>query len=171
MTTPSDFESLVMQAIPVLAATAEAMVGRIRARVDQIHGHVQMFVTGVSGSSDLFAATTMMFLSAWKKHKCIDIDNLLNGLQTQSLHTVHSYLSTAGEPPEAACAADANANFLDPYKEVTKQLQELWSMKPRKCSRCHKESIFAFVNAQTRSADEGMTTFVMCGHCGHRHRL
>lgn len=36
-----------------------------------------------------------------------------------------------------------------------------------KCGKCNKRNC-TYNQLQTRSADEPMTTFVMCNECGHR---
>lgn len=148
-----------------------------RKNCDKIEHGVRAFVSNALASSamttewlDLYGSTVMMLLSVWRKNgpglRPQTLDRLLTGLQDQSLLSVHAYLCNepSETPPPTRCV-------LDPYKTATQTFQDLWSMKPRTCSHCRKESIFAFVNRQTQSADEGMTTFVMCGLCGHRHRL
>jgi transcription elongation factor S-II len=38
------------------------------------------------------------------------------------------------------------------------------------CTRCHKKTV-SYTQAQTRSADEPMTTFATCSSCGHRWKV
>ena len=35
------------------------------------------------------------------------------------------------------------------------------------CSKCKRDTKCFYTTAQTRSADEGLTSFITCGHCGH----
>lgn len=117
---------------------------------------------------DMFTYIVSMVIYLWQ-YQQFNLDSILRGLHKQSITSLHAYFCPDVKSSESD--PKSQTNLIDPYKEVTAQLQQLSTMKPRKCSSCHKESVFAFINAQLRSADEGMTTFVMCGHCGVRHRM
>jgi|SRR5579872_935247 len=160
--------------IDVVVSMLQTLVRDVQSNYKTINANVTKFVTDALRTSnrpgpewaDLFGYVSSSILFLWR-YENKDLDALLRGLHEQSITTLHAYLSS----PVLSPSRPSDANLLDPYKDVTHELEQLWNMKPRICSACHRESVFAFVNAQTRSADEGMTTFVVCGHCGHRHRL
>lgn len=137
----------------------------------QIVQNVEQFVTEVlpdvelEARSDLFQYVVGMILFLWHQ-KNFNLESILRGLHKQSLLSIHAYLC-----PDLPIAPESTNATLDPYKDAIKELQRLSDEKPRKCQFCHKESSFAYVSAQTRSADEGMTTFVTCNLCGKRQRL
>lgn len=139
----------------------------------QIVHNVEQFVTEVvpdaepETRSDLFQYVVGMILFLWHQ-KNYNLDSILRGLHKQSLASLHAYLCP---DIESKGAPEQTNTTLDPYKHAIKELQQLSDDKPRKCQFCHKESIFTYVSAQTRSADEGMTTFVTCSLCGKRQRL
>ncbi len=146
----------------------------------QIIEKVQEFVNSVLPRTDesknarqeMFEYVVGMILFLWHQRH-YNLDSILSGLQKQSITSVHSYLCSDIEMEtkmETNETLDSSHSF-DPYKDATNELQQLSNMKPRKCQFCHKESIFTYVSAQTRSADEGMTTFVTCSLCGKRQRL
>lgn len=146
----------------------------------QIVQNVEQFVTDVLPNrvedevhdthetrSDLFQYVVGMILFLWHQ-KNYNLESILRGLHKQSLMSLHAYLCP---DLEMKGAPEQTNTTLDPYKDAIKELQQLSDDKPRKCQFCHKESVFSYVSAQTRSADEGMTTFVTCSLCGKRQRL
>lgn len=158
--------------------TLMEMMECVREIESMILANVNQFVSNVLSSPtttetakcDLFTYIVSMIIHLWQ-HQQFNLESILRGLHKQSITSLHAYFCPDMQLSECSVSQNSQTNLIDPYKEVTAQLQHLSTMKPRVCSSCRKESIFAFINAQLRSADEGMTTFVMCGHCGVRHKM
>lgn len=173
--------------LDVACVSLMEMMERVREIETMIVWNVNQFITGVltnpttteTAKCDLFTYVVSMIIKLWQ-HQQFNLESILRGLHKQSITSLHAYFcpdliaseqTSAQKQNGTNILRDTQSNLIDPYKEVTTQLQHLSTMKPRVCSSCRKESIFAFINAQLRSADEGMTTFVMCGHCGVRHKM
>lgn len=139
---------------------------RIVQNVQQFVSDVVVAPDSVTERMELFEYIVGMILFLWQQRKD-NLDSILRGLQKQSLTSLHSFLC----PDLLSHTNPTETSNLDPYKDTTKELQRLSDIKPRPCQFCHKESIFTYVSAQTRSADEGMTTFVTCSLCGKRQKL
>lgn len=183
---PSNFESETLEisnSIGVLflsiLETQMQIVQNVQKFVDDVIPQCTENESRECETSDLFQFVVGMVLFLWQQKK-YNLESILDGLHKQSLTSVHSYLCSELEllnqrsdlaPAKSVVErTESDTTTLDPYKEVMRQLQELSNMKPRKCHFCHKESIFTIISAQTRSADEGMTTFVTCSLCGKRQR-
>ena len=50
---------------------------------------------------------------------------------------------------------------------ITEQLENMFQSESIRCIRCRRQSV-TYRHQQTRSADEGMTTFFTCTFCNHQ---
>jgi DNA-directed RNA polymerase subunit M/transcription elongation factor TFIIS len=144
-----------------------ALLASIQTTQNLILSHVTQFVNDVLDErrgvkSHLFSYVIAMVLYVWTKG--YRLESILQGLHEQSITSIHSYFCFDLAPTISMVA-------LDPYQDVTEQLKQLSNAKPQMCKSCGKESVFTYVLAQTRSADEGMTTFMTCSLCGRRQKL
>lgn len=156
--------------LPNVAPSLLSIVTQAQQSRDRIISNVLAFVNRVldekAPDKHLLAQyCCAMILFLWK-HENYNLDSILQGLHKQSVTSVHSYLC----PDLKISTNQEDVIVSDPYKEATAKLQEISSTKPQVCRFCKKESVFTYTSVQTRSADEGMTTFVTCSLCGKRQR-
>jgi len=156
-----------------LASSLLSVVIQSRQICETIVSNVLMFVDRATDKNTqdkhlLAQYCCSMILFLWK-HKNYNLPSILAGLQKQSIASVHSFLCPDLQLTNPLLRAE-EAISSDPYKEAITKLQQLSEQKPQVCRFCKKESVFTYVSAQTRSADEGMTTFVTCSLCGKRQR-
>ena len=122
------------------------------------------FVDSVVSEQELkypmFAYVISMLLYSWTHGQ--HLQPLLDGLQKQTIVSVHAYFCS-----DLPVLHDTTQ--FDPYKSVSDEIKKICDTKPKTCRVCKKVSVFTYVSAQTRSADEGMTTFVTCSLCGARN--
>lgn len=151
-----------------------ACLESIRLVQTEIIENVTRFVKNTVSATfqiDLFEYSVAMILYLWKRG--YNLMSILNGLHKQSIQTIHEYFcpDIVKQLMDEKKTKTTDTNIIDPYKQITEELQRLSDQKPTKCRFCGKESIFTYVSAQTRSADEGMTTFVTCSLCGKQQRM
>ena len=144
----------------------------------EIVGQVNQFINEVIENdeakenrlkSDLFQYIVAMVLFMWKNG--YNLRSVLQGLHKQSIISLHEYLCPDLKTKINESTLTHSSHSFDPYKQVSEQLQQLSETTQKMCRFCHKESIFSYISAQTRSADEGMTTFVTCSLCGKIQRM